>query len=66
VQVRLNGEPRELSAGTTVLGLLEDLKVHPLRVAVQVNLDIVRRERYEETELRPGDQIEILTFMAGG
>jgi sulfur carrier protein len=66
MQVQLNGKPRELQAGTTVRQLLDDIQVHPLRVAVQVNLDIIRRERYEEVELRPGDRVEILTFMAGG
>jgi thiamine biosynthesis protein ThiS len=35
-------------------------------VAVQRNLDIVKRERYDEVSLEPGDTIEILTFMAGG
>jgi sulfur carrier protein len=42
------------------------LKLQPLRVAVQVNLEIVKRERYGEAALQPGDTVEILTFMSGG
>jgi thiamine biosynthesis protein ThiS len=45
---------------------LDELGLHPLRVAVQRNQDIVKRERYEEVVLQPGDTVEILTIMAGG
>jgi thiamine biosynthesis protein ThiS len=64
--IQLNGKPREVAAGITVRQLLEELRIPPQRVAVQVNLDIVKRERYEKAVLGPGDAIEILTFMAGG
>jgi thiamine biosynthesis protein ThiS len=37
-----------------------------LRVAVQVNLEILRRERFEAATLRAGDEVEVLTLMAGG
>jgi sulfur carrier protein len=46
--------------------LLNELNINPLRVAVQLNLEIVRRERYENTVLKAGDRLEIITFMAGG
>jgi sulfur carrier protein len=64
--IQLNGKPREIAAGTTIRQLLDDLRLHPHRVAVQVNLDIVKRERYEAVAFRPGDEVEVLTFMAGG
>jgi thiamine biosynthesis protein ThiS len=37
-----------------------------MRVAVQVNLDIIKRDRYESVVLSPEDTVEILTFAAGG
>jgi thiazole synthase len=66
MEIRLNGKPREVQEGVTIRGLLEELGLQPLRVAVQRNLDIVKRERYDEVILQPGDTIEVLTFMAGG
>ncbi|MCX5736429.1 MAG: sulfur carrier protein ThiS [candidate division NC10 bacterium] len=66
MEITLNGKLREVAVATTVTGLLEELKLHPLRVAVQVNLDIIKRDRYETVELKPGDTVEVLTFMAGG
>lgn len=52
--------------GATIAALLEDLRIDPLRVAVQLNLEIITRERYGQTALHPGDKLEIITFMAGG
>jgi len=66
MQVRLNGKVREVSEGITIRGLLDELGLHPIRVAVQVNMDIIKRDRYEEVLLQPGDTVEILTIMAGG
>jgi thiamine biosynthesis protein ThiS len=66
MQIRLNGKTREVADGVTIRRLLDDLGLHPLRVAVQRNEDIVKRDRYEEVVLQPGDTVEILTIMAGG
>jgi len=66
MEIQLNGKAREVADAITVRQLLDDLKLHPLRVAVQVNLDIVKRDHYEAVELKPGDAVEVLTFMAGG
>ena len=66
MEIRLNGKAREVAEGITIRRLLEELGLHPMRVAVQRNLDIIKRERYEEVVLEPDDTIEVLTFMAGG
>ncbi len=66
MEITLNGKPREVTDGITVQQLLEQLALQPARVAVQVNLDIIKRERYGEVTVKPGDVIEVLTFMAGG
>jgi len=66
VEIRLNGKVRDVADGITVRRLLDQLGLQPLRVAVQRNLDIIKRDRYEEVVLQPGDTIEILTVMAGG
>lgn len=66
MQIRLNGKVREVAEGITIRRLLDELGLHPMRVAVQRNLDIIKRERYEEVVLQPGDAVEVLTFMAGG
>ena len=66
MHLRVNGKPREGREGLSVTGLLEDLKIHPQRVAVQLNGTILKRERFPEVVLKDGDTVEIITFMAGG
>jgi sulfur carrier protein len=66
MEIRLNGKARDVADGITVSQLLDELKLQALRVAVQVNMDIVKRERYGEVVLQSGDTVEVLTFMSGG
>ena len=64
--VTVNGETRTLSDGTTVAALVAELGLRDRRVAVEVNRDIVPRQRYSEQELRSGDVVEIVQFVGGG
>ena len=66
LKIRVNGDPLELAAGLTVLQLLEQLQVDPRRVAVEHNLTIVKRDRYDSAVISDGDEIEIVNFVGGG
>jgi sulfur carrier protein len=66
MQVRLNGELREIPDGLTVAGLLAHLGVKAPRVAVEVNETVVTKDRYEAQRIAPGDSVEIVAFVGGG
>jgi sulfur carrier protein len=66
MQVRVNGEPRELAEATTVAQLLVSLKIDPALVAVELNEEVVRRARHPQVRLSEGDRVEIVTFVGGG
>lgn len=66
MELIVNGRTLEIADGASLTTLLSELNINPLRVAVQLNLDIIKRERYEKTVLKAGDKLEIITFMAGG
>jgi thiamine biosynthesis protein ThiS len=66
VTISLNGEPHELEAPVTVSALLERLAIDPRRVAVELNLEVVRRARYGEVTVGAGDEVEIVNFVGGG
>lgn len=66
MQVRLNGELREVPDGVTVAGLLAHLGVKAQRVAVEVNEVVVTRDRYDTQLLAPSDAVEIVAFVGGG
>jgi sulfur carrier protein len=66
VRIRVNGDPVELPDTLTILQLLEQLRIDPRLVAVEHNLTIIKRARYESTLIADGDQIEIVNFVGGG
>jgi sulfur carrier protein len=66
MQVRLNGELRDIPDGLTVAGLLGHLGVKAQRVAVEVNETVVTKDRYESRTIAPGDSVEIVAFVGGG
>jgi thiamine biosynthesis protein ThiS len=66
VELTVNGKKLETTNGATITALLDKLEINPLRVAVQLNQSIIKRELYERTALNAGDTLEIITFMAGG
>jgi sulfur carrier protein len=66
MQVRLNGELREIPEGISVTALLGHLGVKAQRVAVEVNETVVTKDRYETQRIGPGDSVEIVAFVGGG
>ena len=66
MQVKINGEASELPEATTILQLLEKLKVRRDSVAVEVNREIVPRARHGDRRLQEGDAVEVVTFVGGG
>jgi len=61
----INGENFDSSAGT-LKELLSELKIESGRVAVEVNLSIVKKADYESYKLKDGDKVEIVNFVGGG
>lgn len=64
--IRLNGDAHELPGPTTIADLLRRLDIDARRVAVEHNLRIVKRERYGDTMIGEGDEVEIVNFVGGG
>src|ERR1051326_7722 len=64
--LHLNGEPRNFPDGLIVAALVSKLGMKPDRVAVELNLDIVPRPRWEATTLKDGDKLEVVHFVGGG
>jgi sulfur carrier protein len=66
VQVKLNGQPRELPDGATVAEAIAELTAAATGVAAAVNGDVVPRGSWTVTFLRDGDQVEVVTAVQGG
>ena len=66
VQVKLNGEPRDLPDSSTVTQAVAELTAAPAGVAAAVNGEVVPRGAWAATLLRDGDQVEVVTAVQGG
>ncbi len=66
MNILLNGETKQISAGCTVHELLCQISCDPNRVAVELNLIVVPREQFSHTLLQENDQVEVVHFIGGG
>jgi thiamine biosynthesis protein ThiS len=64
--IQVNGEDRQTSAGTTVTALLSQLGLNSGRVAVEYNLRILPKAKWDDTQVVSGDRLEIVQFVGGG
>jgi thiamine biosynthesis protein ThiS len=64
--IRVNGEPLEIAGPVSISVLLAELKIDARRVAVEHNLTVVKRDRYDDVVVQAGDEIEIVNFVGGG
>ena len=64
--IRVNGEHRRLPGGVSIVEMLKELGLDPLRVAVERNLEIVPRSTLNEVVVEDGDEYEIVHFVGGG
>ena len=66
MKITVNGKTQTLDGDVSITELLATQKLEPIRVAVEVNEDIVPRRAFAQTRLREGDRVEIVTFVGGG
>ena len=65
MKINVNGEERETDR-TTITELLKELDIIEGRVAVEVNLKVIKKADYETYKLQDGDSVEIVYFVGGG
>ena len=64
--ITLNGDRFDIDEPMSVTALLARLDIDPRRVAVEHNLEIVKRHRFPEVIVGEGDRVEIVNFVGGG
>ncbi len=66
IALQVNGEPRTALANLTLPQFLEQLGLNPRLVAVEYNGEILHRQFWDDTEIKSGDRLEIVTIVGGG
>lgn len=66
MQIKVNGEIREIAAESSMLDLIRSLGVEERVMASALNMEIVKQDAWGTTLLKEGDTIELLDFVGGG
>ena len=66
MRITLNGDPHDLQGPLTVSELLTHLQIDARRVAVELNLVVLKRHTFDTTTIHEGDDVEIVNFVGGG
>lgn len=66
IEIRLNGDKKQVPQGLCIDGLLRHLEIHSDRVAVELNRQIVRKPDWASTAIEAGAEVEIVHFVGGG
>lgn len=64
--ITLNGKKEEIPEGITILKLLEIKKIRPEVVTVELNENIIEKDKFSTTLLNQDDQAEFVYYMGGG
>ncbi len=64
--IKLNGGRYELRAPLSVSELLRQLDLDARRVAVELNVTVVKKTAYDSSVIKDGDEVEIVNFVGGG
>ena len=65
-KIQLNGDPYEINTGTNLNELLNNLKIQKNKVAIEVNGEIVEKNKYSNLILNKDDRVEVVHFIGGG
>ena len=65
-KIQLNGDPYEINNGINLNELLNQLKIKKNKVAIEVNGEIVEKNKYPNLILKKDDKVEIVHFIGGG
>lgn len=66
INIQVNGEPQTCTAQTPLPELLTELGLNPRLIAIEYNGEILHRQYWANTQMQPGDRLEIVTIVGGG
>lgn len=65
MKIILNGKEKEIHV-ETISSLLQELEIEDKVMAAAVNMDVVKKENWQEYKLSENDKVEFLQFVGGG
>jgi len=62
----VNGASKTVADGLTIAQFVHELGLERNPIAVELNRQVIPRDRHGETRLAEGDRVEIVTLVGGG
>ena len=62
----INGEEREFEDSFSIEQILDKLQIKDKAMAVAVNMEIVKKDKWDSFIPKENDKIEVLQFVGGG
>lgn len=66
MEIKLNGEIRQIKDGMTLQELVDSLQLPNRALAVAVNRTVITRQKWPEVVLYPADRVELVRAIGGG
>ena len=66
IKIRVNGKVNSINEKTSLLKLLNDLKIPLKKVAIELNQQIIDKKNLKRIYLKKYDKVEIVHFIGGG
>jgi sulfur carrier protein len=64
--LQINGKPQQIPPNITVENLIATLHLEGKRFAIELNGEIVPKNRHAATALSEGDKLEVVVAVGGG
>lgn len=64
--ITVNGKELNKAKGKNILELLEMLKLDYEKVVVEINYEIIQKDKFSNILIKDNDKVEVLSFVGGG
>ncbi len=66
IKIKVNGKEKTIKDKTNLLSLVKFLKIPVKKVAIELNQEIMDKDKLSKINLKKNDKIEIVHFIGGG
>ena len=66
IKISVNGKVNSINEKTSLLNLLDNLKIPLKKVAIELNQQIIDKKNLKRIYLKKDDKVEIVHFIGGG
>ena len=66
MKIILNGQTKEITDQTTLNQLINTVSAQNTNIIVEINKNIITKDKWKNTTLYENDHIELVTFVGGG